>query len=201
MSAPSKKSTSPSGPRTSSSSSGTPSRTSSSGAPPGPRPASPQLSPMASSSSSPSPGLSPIAPVGGSPSPATPVRPGLSPFLFGQGHGAYSEKGGLKKGKTEIRPSAVASVNEQRTKAISGGTIPGGAGPVNVSFVPRRSDPTKFRAIATKTGSGGPEGPTSFPLGLDVTPSSLATAGLRADQVVHDPNSPPPSPRGERKEK
>lgn len=149
-----------------------------------PPPPGPLSSPR---SASPPPMLSPMpqSPASTTPSVVTP------PFNFSQGHGAHSEVGGLRKGKTEIRPSAVESVNAQRSKAISGGSLDLGGGPLNIEFVPRSSDPSQFRAIATKTGGGGASGHTSFPLSsANVPPVALTTARLDASKVIDAPQSP-----------
>lgn len=139
--------------------------------PTSPRPTSTTLSPMPSSTSSTS---------------------SVSSFNFSKGHGAHSETGGLKKGKTEIRPSAVLSVNTQRAKSISGGSAKLKGGSLNWEFVPRTSDPTQFRAIATKTGGGSGSGSfTSFPVSPSQVPSSVLThSGLKSSQIVDEPQSP-----------
>ncbi len=116
-------------------------------------------------------------------------------FEFSKGHGAFSDTGGLKRGKTEIRPSAVSSVREQRSKGFSGGSHRFGAGPVGITFVPRRSKPTEFRAIGTKTGGGGSKGSTSFPISVSKVPPLALGSLPKGSSVVDEPLSPPPSPR------
>ncbi|CAB3760439.1 hypothetical protein LMG29739_03389 [Paraburkholderia solisilvae] len=163
--------------------------------PPRPRPSSALSSTSSSSSSrsrssSSSSTLSPMPPT---PAPSSSGTRTLSEFRFSKGHGAHAGERGPKRGKTEIRPSAVTSVNElrNRSRSLDGGTTKFGGGDVQVSLVPRRSDPTQFRAIGTKTGGGGTDGPTSFPIDpANVPASALKRTGVRASQVVNEPDSP-----------
>ena len=111
--------------------------------------------------------------------------------VFSKGHGAQSEKGGLKSGKTEIRPSAAASVQSNWASRKPAGTVKFGGGNVDVSFVPRISNPLQFRPIGTKTGGGGANGPTSFP--IDMNNANLASFNSilgSGESLTNEPNSP-----------
>lgn len=116
-----------------------------------------------------------------------------SPPVFSKGHGAYSETGGLKSGKTEIRPSAVESVGSQWGSRVSGGTVRFGGGDVDLSLVPRTSAPSEFRVIGSKTGGGGSGGPTSFPVSVSSLPSSLSSKLPSGGRFSEEPQSPRPS--------
>jgi hypothetical protein len=137
--------------------------------------------PAAASPASAAPGA--LAPI-----PAVPPR---AAFVFSRGHGAGSETGPVSAGKTEIRPSAVASVNANAAAARDGGLTRFGNGDVQVSFVPRRSNAAQYRVIGTKTSGGNGKVFTSFPMSrADLTPTMLATANLASADVVDEPRSP-----------
>lgn len=119
-----------------------------------------------------------------------------SPPRFSKGHGAKSDVEAVIPGKTEIRPSAVESVMENWSKAKPLGTTRFGSAPVDLVAVPRRSDPKQFRVFGKKTGGGGKDGPTSFPVSVSKIPSlSLSPLG-HGESFTDEPHSPrPPSPR------
>lgn len=120
-----------------------------------------------------------------------------SPPRFSSGHGAHAEMGDLKPGKTEIRPSAVESVIENLKNAKSLGTTRFGGGDVHLMMVPRRSNPQEFRVIGKKTGGGGKDGPTSFPVSVSKIPPlslSLLGPGERFTEEPQSPRSPSPMP-------
>lgn len=117
----------------------------------------------------------------------TKAKPTFAPYKFSKGHGAYQATGGVKKGKTVIRPDAVESVNANRSLARAGGKARLAGGDIAWTFVPRRSDPTKFRAIGTKQSAEN----TSFPASPANVPSvALARAKLKLSDLVDEPHSP-----------
>ena len=121
--------------------------------------------------------------------------PGKGP-AWSKGHGVDSVAGekGVKQGKTPLYKSGAASVAEQWGNRVALGPVQQPqSGPLDISFVPRRSNPAEFRAIATKHGGGSAAGgSTSFHMGRD--PVALALSGGRV--IVDRPDSPPPAAAG-----
>ena len=112
---------------------------------------------------------------------------------WSKGHGVDSVDGkqGVKKDKTPLYQSGAQSVAANWGSRVDLGTVQQAqSGPIDISLVPRRSNPAEFRPIATKHGGGGAAGPTSFPMRHD-HPDAVRLSGGRT--LTDRPDSPPPA--------
>ena len=110
---------------------------------------------------------------------------------WSQGHGVDSVAGekGVKKHRTPLYQSGAASVEQNWAGRIEAGSAQQNYGQIDISLVPRRSNPAEFRPIATKRGGGGADGATSFPMRHD-HPDAVRLSGGRV--LIDRPDSPPP---------